>query len=76
VKSQSARQIARAAELDEANGSLCADLDAARSKLAKVECRERSLSSKNEGLKKDLGSARTARDAIVKDKDLVQQSEQ
>jgi hypothetical protein len=37
---------------------------------------ERTLTSKNEGLKRDLEGARTARDVAVKDKELVQQAKQ
>jgi hypothetical protein len=34
------------------------------------------LTSENEGLKKDLEGARTTREAVVKEKELVQQTEQ
>jgi hypothetical protein len=34
------------------------------------------LTSKNEGLKRDLEGAHTARDVTVKDKELMQQAEQ
>jgi hypothetical protein len=55
---------------------LQAKLDTARSKLAEAEHCERTLTSENEGLKRDLEGARTAHDVAVKDKELVQQAEQ
>jgi hypothetical protein len=44
------------------------------SKLAEVEHREWSLTSENEGLKKDLEGAHTARDVAVKNKEMMQQA--
>jgi hypothetical protein len=44
------------------------ELDAAHSRLAEVERHERTVASKNEGLKRDLGVACTARDVVVKEK--------
>jgi hypothetical protein len=41
-----------------------------------IEHQKRALTSENGGLKRDLGDACTARDAAVKDKDLVQQAKQ
>jgi hypothetical protein len=76
VKSHSARQVARATELEGANASLRAELQAPRSKLAEVERRKRTLTSENEGLKKDLEDARSACEAAVRDKELVRQIEQ
>jgi hypothetical protein len=61
----------RIAELEEANALLRVELDAAHSKLTEIEHRKRDLTSENEGLKRDLGDGCTARDATVKDKDLV-----
>jgi hypothetical protein len=52
------------------------ELNTAHSKLAEVEYREQTLTSKNEGLKKDLEGARAACDVAVKDKELMQQAEQ
>jgi hypothetical protein len=75
VKSHSARQVARSTELEGANASLRAELEAARSKLAEVERREQTLTSENEGLKKDLEDARFAREVAVRDKELVRQTE-
>jgi regulator of replication initiation timing len=75
VKSHSARQVARATELEGANASLRAELAAARSKLAEVERREWTLTFENEGLKKDLEEARSACEAAVRDKELVWQTE-
>jgi hypothetical protein len=60
VKSQSARQVARATELEGANASLRVELEAARSKLAEVERCGGTLTSENEGLKKDLVDERSA----------------
>jgi hypothetical protein len=54
---------------------LHAELDAAQSKLAEVEHRERALTSENEDLKKDLESMRNAHDAVVKEKAEVQKTE-
>jgi capsule polysaccharide export protein KpsE/RkpR len=76
AKSQNTQQVTCVAELEETNTMLQAKLEAARSRLAEVERRERTLTSENEGLKKDLGVARIARDVAVKDKDLVRQAEQ
>jgi hypothetical protein len=45
-----------------------AKLETARSKLAEVEHRDHAVTPKNEGLKKDLESARTAHDAATRDK--------
>jgi hypothetical protein len=70
------QQVMRVAEMEEANTLLRAELDTAHSKLAEVEHREQTLTSKNEGLKRDLEGARTARDVAVKDKELVQHAEQ
>jgi hypothetical protein len=70
------QQVMRVAEMEEANTLLRSELDTARSKLAEVEHREQTLTSKNEGLKRDLEGARTARDVAVKDKELVQHAEQ
>jgi hypothetical protein len=50
---------------------LRAELDIARLKLAEVEHREWTLTSENEGLKRDLDGACTARDVAMKDKELV-----
>jgi uncharacterized protein (DUF3084 family) len=63
------------AELEEANALLRAELDTAHSKLAEVEHRERTLTSENEGPKKDLENARTAHDTTVKDKVQLQKAE-
>jgi hypothetical protein len=41
-----------------------------------IEHWERAPTSENERLKRDLGATCTTRDAVVKDKDLVQQAEQ
>jgi chromosome segregation ATPase len=76
VKSHIARQVACATELEGANALLRAELEAARSKLAEVERREQTLTSENECLKKDLEDARSAREAAVRDKELVRQTEQ
>jgi hypothetical protein len=76
VKSHNERQVARATELEGANASLRAELEAAHSKLAEVERRERTLTSENEGLKKDLVDARSAREGAVRDKELVRETEQ
>jgi hypothetical protein len=51
-KSHSARQVARATELEGANASLRVELEAARSKVAEVERREQTFTSENECLKK------------------------
>jgi cell division protein FtsB len=75
VKSHSAQQVFRSTELQGANASLRAELEAAHSKLAEVERREQTLTSKNEGLKKDLEDARSAHKAVVRDKELVRQTE-
>jgi regulator of replication initiation timing len=76
VKSHSARQVARATELEGANASLRAELEAARLKLAEVERREQTLTYENEGLKKDLEDAHSAHEVVVRDKELVQQTDQ
>jgi hypothetical protein len=47
------QQVMCVAEMEEANTLLRAELDTARSKLAEVEHREQTLTSKNEGLKRD-----------------------
>jgi hypothetical protein len=73
--SADARQVARIVKLEEANTLLWAELDTARSKLAEVEHHERTLTSENEGLMRDLESARTTHDATVEEKALVQQAE-
>jgi hypothetical protein len=66
----------RVTELEDANASLQVELEAARSKLAEVERRERTLTSENEGLKRDLEGAHSAHEAAVKDKELVRQTKQ
>jgi hypothetical protein len=76
VKSHSGRQVARSMELEGANALLQAELEAARSKLVEVECREQTLTSENEGLKNDLEDARSAHEVVVRDKELVRQTEQ
>jgi hypothetical protein len=53
AKSHSARQVTHAMELEGANASLRAELEATRSKLAEVDHHERTLTFENEGLKKD-----------------------
>jgi hypothetical protein len=58
-------------ELEGANASLRAELEAARSKLAEVERREPTLTSENEGLKKDFVDARSTREAAVRGKEVV-----
>jgi hypothetical protein len=68
------QQLACVVELEEANALLWVELDTARSKLAEVEHHEWTPTSENEGLKNDLENARTAHDAAVKDKALVQQA--
>jgi capsule polysaccharide export protein KpsE/RkpR len=74
-RSTEARQVARIAELEEANARLHVELDTAQSKLVEVEHREQALTSKNEGLKKDLECTRTAHDATVRDKAEVEKAE-
>jgi regulator of replication initiation timing len=68
-------QVAHVAELEEVNAQLCAELDASRSKMVEIECRGQPPTLENEGLKKDLENARTAHDAVVKDKAEVQKTE-
>jgi hypothetical protein len=58
-------------ELEGANASLRAELEAARSKFAEVERREPTLTSENEGLKKDFVDAHSTREAAVRDKEVV-----
>jgi hypothetical protein len=62
-------------ELEGANALLQAEFDTAHTNLVEVEHHERTLTFKNEGLKRDLESARTAHDAAIKDKAVVQQTE-
>jgi hypothetical protein len=62
AKSQNTQQVARVMELEEANTLLRVELDTARSKLAEVERRERTLTSENDILKRDLEGAHTARE--------------
>jgi hypothetical protein len=50
-------------------------LDSARSKLAEVEHRERALTSEYEDLKKDFETMRTVYDAVVKEKNEVEETE-
>jgi hypothetical protein len=66
----------RVTELENANASLQAELEAARSMLAEVERCEWTLTSKNEGLKRDLEGVPSTHEAAVKDKELVRQTEQ
>jgi hypothetical protein len=47
------------------------ELETTRSKLAEVEHRERTLTSENEGLKRDLEGVCCAHEATVKNKELV-----
>jgi hypothetical protein len=54
------QQVVHATGLEEANTLLRAELEAARTKLAEVEHRERTLTSENEGLKRDLEGAHSA----------------
>jgi hypothetical protein len=70
-RSADAQQVVRAAELEEANDLLRVKLNTARLKLMEVEHRERTLTSENEALKRDLESAGTTLDATVKDKVVV-----
>jgi hypothetical protein len=76
AKSHSARQVTHAVELEGANASLRVELEAARSKLVEVEHCERTLTSENECLKKDLEDAHSTHEAAVRDKELVRQTEQ
>jgi pyridoxal biosynthesis lyase PdxS len=76
AKSHSARQVARATELEGANASLRAELEAARSRLVEVERHKRTLTSENKGLKKDFEDALCTHETTVKDKELVQQTKQ
>jgi hypothetical protein len=69
------QQVTHILELEKAHALLPVDLDTSRSKLVEVGHREQTLTSENEGLKRDLECARTAHDAAVKDKALVQQAE-
>jgi hypothetical protein len=75
AKSHSARQVTHATELEGANALLRTELEAARSKLAEVERREQTLTSENKGLKKDLEDALSSHEAVVRDKELVRQTE-
>jgi hypothetical protein len=54
------QQVAHVTGLEEANTLLRAELEAARTKLAEVEHRERTLTAENEGLKRDLEGAHSA----------------
>jgi hypothetical protein len=71
AKSQSTQQVVRIAEIEEANALLQAELDTAHSKLVEVEQRERTLTSENEEVKRDLESACTTHDVVEKEKALV-----
>jgi hypothetical protein len=70
-RSADAQQVVRAAELEEANDLLRVKLNTVRLKLMEVEHREWTLTSENEALKRDLESAGTTLDAMVKDKVVV-----
>jgi predicted Holliday junction resolvase-like endonuclease len=76
AKSQNTQQVVCVTELEEANASLRAELEAARTKLVEVEHHELTLTSKNEGLKRVLEGACSAREATVKEKELVQHAKQ
>jgi hypothetical protein len=76
ARSQNTQQVTRVTELEEANTSLQAEHEAACTILAKVDHRERTLTSKNEGLKRDLEGALFPHKAAMKEKELVQQAEQ
>jgi hypothetical protein len=76
VKSHNTQRVTCVTELEEANALLRAELDTAHSKLAEVEHHERTLTSENEGLKKDLEGAHAARNVVVKDKELMRQAKQ
>jgi hypothetical protein len=62
AKSRNTQQVARVMELEEANMLLRVELDTARSKMVEVEHRERTLTSENDVLKRDLEGAHTARE--------------
>jgi hypothetical protein len=76
AKSQNMQQVVDVAELEDANTLLRAKLDTAHSKLVEVKHHERTRTSENEGLKRDLKGVNTAHEAVVKDNGLVQQAEQ
>jgi hypothetical protein len=65
-KAIEAQQAARVAELENDNAQLHAELDAARSKLAEVEGRERALTSAYEEVKIDFNDLSSSHDAVLK----------
>jgi hypothetical protein len=65
-KAIEAQQAARVAELENDNAQLRAELDAARSKLAEVEGRERALTSAYEEVKIDFNDLSSSHDAVLK----------
>jgi hypothetical protein len=61
ARSQNTQQVSHVTGLEEGNTLLRVELEVARTKLAEVEHPERTLTSKNEGLKRDLEGAHSAR---------------
>jgi uncharacterized protein involved in exopolysaccharide biosynthesis len=68
VKSAEVQQSLRVAELEEANARLRVEHAAVHTKVAKVERRERTLSSNYDGLYKDFNDLRTSHAAVVQEK--------
>jgi hypothetical protein len=67
-KAIEAQRTARVAELENDNAQFHAELDAARSKLAGVEGRERALTFAYEEVKKDFNDLSSSHDVVLKEK--------
>jgi predicted nucleic acid-binding Zn-ribbon protein len=75
VKSAEVQQSLCVAELEEANARLRVEHAAAHTKVAKVERRERTLSSDYDGLYKDFNDLRTSHAAVVQEKADLEKTE-
>jgi chromosome segregation ATPase len=69
------QKSSRIAELEAANAQLCAELAAAKTRLAEVERREQALSSDYDGLCRDFGDLRASHAAVVKEKADLEKTE-
>jgi hypothetical protein len=63
------------AELEEANTQLRAELAMAHTKVAELECHERTLPSDYDGLHKDFDDLRTSHVAVVQEKTDLEKTE-
>jgi hypothetical protein len=75
AKSMGVQQSLRDVELEEANARLRVEIAVTHTKVAEVECHERTLSKEYDGLHKDFDDLRTSDAVVVQEKADLEKTE-